>query len=449
LPDREGLLSDLKVHFAADETVAYLDVPKVKDVNLSLHDLETLIKRNHITVGVNDAILAEIVQGNLAGKNIPIAVGRPMKAGVDGHLEWFVDYAKTGKPKEVGDRVDHRELLSNLNISKGEKFARIVKAVPGTPGLTVTGAVISPPEVSELPITIGKGVVDDAGALIAKMDGAIKFNGIVIEVCDNKTIFSDIDYSTGNVTYNGCINIQGTVRSGFKVTATGDILIYGDVEDAEIKSGGSVSVRGGVAGTARGTIECTGSINLKHVAYFNIIAGKEVTVSEDALHTAITADGNVSVKNVVGGVIHAPSITAEAAGCATEIKTILDISQIDQLIRERYDLLKQFGILMAERATQYGKMYSLVYEGMDDQGFLNEQDQQTLESLKSTTLSSIQISARIQARLGLIEDKEKGRQDRHDDSFLKIGRIFPGVIVKTGTEERIFTKEEQNYQVGA
>jgi uncharacterized protein len=435
-------VSELKLHFANDFAVAYLDVPKTNNVKPSLHILQTLIKRNHIVYGVNDAILKEIGQGKLTGNNIPIAVGQPMKPGVRGYIEWLVARSKSQETEcGIGDQV---KLQTYVNVSKGKKLARIIKAVPGTPGTTVTGESIDPPVVDDVSVIIGKGAFTDGDTIVALVDGAVLFDGKTIKVSNSKTIKGDVDHSTGNVLFNGFLKIEGTVRSGAKVTSTGDIIIDGDVEDAEVKCGGSVIIQGGAAGDTRGTINCTGSLLLKYASNFSITAGKDVTIRENALHTAIVADENVWVKNIVGGMIKAFSITTETAGCKTEIETILDITRIEDLFNERYNLLKQFGVLIAERTVLYDKIYTIVHNGMDEQGQLNETDLQALELLKSDTLSSMETSAGIQSRLALIEEMGKNRSR---GSFINASKVFPGVVIKVGKEERVITAEEQNFQV--
>ena len=56
----------------------------------------------------------------------------------------------------------------------------------------------------------------------------------------------DVDVSIGNISFVGSIIVRGTIRSGFKVEAEGDIEVWGNVEAATVQSQGNVIIRGNI-----------------------------------------------------------------------------------------------------------------------------------------------------------------------------------------------------------
>jgi len=432
---------DLHLHFSPDEMVAYVNVTRSSSFKPSSNILHSLLKRQRVVYGVNEALLDEIAAGKITGQDIPVATGKAVRPSVPGRYEWLVDCFKTDISKSSPGNVDCRTFRTSAEVRKGDRIARILPPVPGASGVTVTGNIIPVDEVTAAYIKLGDGVTLEHEYAVALFDGVVIFNGTEVAVCTIRKIAGDVDMSTGNISYNGILHIEGSVRTGCRVHSSGNIYIGGDVEDAEIKGESSVIVEGGAVGAIRGVIECEGSLYIGRASHFSLIAGKDVTVKDDALHTAIIADGNVHVNTVVGGSVNAFSITVSTAGAKNEVPTILDITRMQQLVKERYDLLKAFGAAVAERTVVADTIYSLVRDGMDEQGCLQEQDIGTLDRLKETMVTSITSTNSMQERLALIEKMELCRTG---GSYVKAERVFPGTIVKTIREERTLINEECN-----
>ena len=85
---------------------------------------------------------------------------------------------------------------------------------------------------------------EDENLVRASADGEILVKNGVLHVSQIHTVKGDIDYSTGNLKFNGSIKIGGTVKAGFEVIAEGSVEINGNVEDAKILAGGDVVVAG-------------------------------------------------------------------------------------------------------------------------------------------------------------------------------------------------------------
>lgn len=59
---------------------------------------------------------------------------------------------------------------------------------------------------------------------------------------------ANVDLETGSIKFEGTLNVAGDIRAGMKVEVTGDVVVKGCIEAAEIIAGGSVSVVGGIIG---------------------------------------------------------------------------------------------------------------------------------------------------------------------------------------------------------
>lgn len=433
---------DLNLHFATDEMVVYIDVPQSSTFKPTLNMIHTILKRQRIVYGINDGLINDIVSGKVTGSDLPVAAGKMVKSSVPGRCDWLVDYLKKGIPLLCGDEnAGYKKLHGSASVKKGDRIARIFPPVPGAPGVSVTGNIIPFNEIAADTITAGSGVVMEKEYAVATIDGTVILDGTEITICTVKEVRGDVDASTGSINHNGIVHVEGTVRSGFGIYSSGDVFIGGNVEDSEIKSNGSVIVEGGAVGAIRGVIECDGSLFVKHATEFSLIAGKDVVVKEFTRNTAIIADGNVCATTIVGGSVNAFSITIVSAGGTGEVRTVLDITRMQQLVKERYDLLKAFGTAMAERAAAYDTMYTLVRDGMNEEGVLNDEDQNILHTLKERTVASIASTDSMQQRLTCIEGLDLSRSG---GSYVKADHIFPGTVVKTIREERTIISEERN-----
>jgi uncharacterized protein len=438
-------VADIALQCEKDGSVAYLVIAEHPRGTLSVPQIVTLLKQRHIVHGINKAVLMEVAEGAHRGEKVVIASGTPMQEGTNGRLEWFIDLSKVGKPKELEDgSVDMRELQFDCNVRKGAPVVRIIPPVYGINGTTVFGIPVESPKVWSARISLGDGVEFDAERpdhVVASIDGAVYYDGKELNVRDRKNITGDIDYTTGNVTFNGDLHISGSVRSGFSVVAEGNITIGGDVEDAEIRCGGILLINGGAIGSGNGKITSTGAIRLHHVSHFTVESSDDIKVIEDVLHSMITADGTVSAKSIVGGEAKGFAVAAEALGSGSEVRTVVDIGSISQLSKERYSLLREFGILTKRRVELFDDLFQIVRDGMDENGKLGNGDLELLRNMKNTTVKSIRKAGEIQNRLEKIDGIEKQQQG---SPLIRAGTIYPNTIIKNGREERVFTIMEKN-----
>ena len=58
----------------------------------------------------------------------------------------------------------------------------------------------------------------------------------------------DVDFSVGNISFGGDVNIHKSVLDLFRVTSQTNITIGGTIEAAEVHAGQNLIVRGGIVG---------------------------------------------------------------------------------------------------------------------------------------------------------------------------------------------------------
>lgn len=422
--------------------VAYLDVPTTLSSKPSRNSILSYLKRHHIVYGIHNDRLEQIINGRIHGLKIPIAVGKSVKYALPGRYEFLVSPIESnsdgGNEKTNSPDSSYDQLII---VKKGTRLVKLIAPVAGVQGMTVKGEIVPiiEPEVTE--ISTGPGTKMENGYIIALIEGAVTFDGTVVSVRRVKTLQGDIEQNTGNFDYDGILRVTGSILQGVKLYVKGELYVGGNVEDAEVKCDASVVVDGEVVGKVGGVIECAGKLMVKRVSFFSLIAGQNIIIKEDSLHSTLVSDTAIVANRIVGGMANACTISVGSAGSKENVKTVLNITRAQQIERERYDLLKKFGALMSERTSGYETMYVLVKDGMDEEGYLKESQIATLGVLKEQTKMNHASSQSIQQRLGIIEISDLFRSK---GAFIKVGLVYPGTMYQTISQEYTIVSEERN-----
>ncbi len=155
---------------------------------------------------------------------------------------------------------------------------------------------------------------------------------------------ADVDNSIGNVSYDGSVLIHGNVKSGFSVQATGDVIVEGVVEGAEITSGGQIIIKHGIHGMLKGVFRAGTNLMAKYIENATVSAGGYVE-SELILNSEVSAEGSVQVHGkkglISGGRVRAGnSIEADNIGTEMGTATYLEVG-VEPERKERYIALSK------------------------------------------------------------------------------------------------------------
>ena len=263
------------------------------------------LARLGIVYGLDALAIERLCAGRVpAGTDLVIAQGISPKPGVPSRIEYAFVLPKENvsfTATEGDARVDFREGLLNSHVVAGTVVARKIAGRPGTPGKSVTGQSVPPPDPPEPALVAGENVQLGAGGAtaIATADGLATLDGdrvVVIATCTVRAV----NYASGNIHFDGPVIVRGDVEPGFSVSATGDIEVQGMVEGGRLLSGGNVIVRGGVRNGAR--VEAVESVSVRFADSGAILrAGGDVQIVTNAVRSSIAAGRSVTVGDTVSG----------------------------------------------------------------------------------------------------------------------------------------------------
>lgn len=283
----------------------------------SFRDLQAALAAQDVVCGIDEPLLQRLSLEGKPGEHV-VASGIPPLPPIDGRVDYFF---RTGArhltPNLLEDgRVDHHDLGSFETVEEGQILARRSPPVPGLPGKTVRGEEVPTRLPRDVPLKAGRGtaLAEDGMLLRAAMTGQPTLHRGLVIVNPNLRVEGDVDYGTGDVSFDGNLEILGEVKRTFRVRATGNIYIHGAVDGAIIEAGGHLAVDGGIRHGAN--VSAAGNVRARYVEYSKVVCDGHLLVHDDLMFTHVECGGTVEVQGgLVGGEVHADtSIRVESLG---------------------------------------------------------------------------------------------------------------------------------------
>lgn len=410
-----GRKDKISIELSEDELKAYvtLCVDNEELVGSRRADLFKEILRKLKDVGITYGIKNSVILNNMVN-NTPVLVaeGNPPINGEDSRVRMFE--LKDAKPETKEDgNVDHYELNLINRVSTGEWLGEKTEPTEGFTGKTVKGSVILPVPGKDLPLFFDRNTVrevceDGKTTLYSVINGAVHYDGDKISVSNHLEIAGNIDFKTGNIDFDGFLTVKGTVADSFSVAASKDIEILGDYGIGGVKdivsNGGSIFIKGGIAGNNKAVIRSKKNIYTKFVADATIICEGSVHIGFYCLNSNIKAKEVIldSPKGqIIGGTIAAEiKVVASTIGSASEKRTVISVSgfdrktlktSLDNIISEvegmKVELAKaKMELSVYSSATGLSREQKLAYERIRDRFFeLKDRVKQLEEERKTLT----------------------------------------------------------------
>lgn len=398
-----------------------------------------LAQRGVISGLLEDEIAAAIAEGHCERRLV--ARGRPPQPGEPARFTSLLPSAQPRGPAlNARGRADYREVGSLLIVHAGDALMRRVPATPGVAGEDVLGMPIPATAGKDLPFAAGlQGAAPDAedpNLLRATRTGQPVLRADGVEVEPTITLPA-VDLVSGNVDFDGTVNITGDVAPGMRIHASGDVFIGGTVEAAEIAAGGNVSVRGGAIGHADRhvgalptRIRAMGNVSVRFCENAFIDAQGSIQIDEVAVHSELLAQHDIVVGNpkarrsqIIGGTARAGiSLRAAVLGSPAGVRTRLQAGY-NPALQAEVSALRQALQQNAQQQADLRKILDFAGDGGPrNLAEVKEKAARTLEA-------SQQAAEPLQARLAELE--ETMSLSEHAQVAVSQG-IHPGVEVQLG-----------------
>lgn len=388
---------------------------------------------------IKSGIRMEVLQNHIQSEGIfctdlVVAKGKEPRHGKDARIEYFFNTDVHARPAVQEDgRVDYYNLNIINHCRQGDLLAKIIPADEGDYGCDVLGNRIKPREVKKANLKYSNNIElsEDRMSITSKVNGHVM-------LVENKVFVSDVyevenvDLSTGNIEFEGSVQVNGNVTSNCVVKAGGNVIINGIVEGAHIWAGGNIIIARGMNGMTKGTLQAGGNIvakflentkaqadgyiNAGSILHSDAIAGTEIVVSgKRGFITGghVQATKRIEVKTL-GAVLGAPTVVevgvspkikAEYAQLQKEVKDIVREIKNAQPVITNFTEKRAKGVRFSEEQLKYVKQTAELLKAKKEE----------LET-KSSMMQELQLA---------FDPKEK--------ACVKVtGEVYPGTTIIIG-----------------
>lgn len=338
-------IDSMELEISSDKMEALLTIyesPKFIQDNIEnlQMNLQKLLQDNQIVYGHQPLDLSTIK----TGKSYIIAKGLSPQKGTDAKISYLQQAEKTPVINEDG-KADYFDMKFLVEINEGSWLGEKIPAQQGVAGKNILGEPVPALMGDDFPLkydTKSAYEVEEEGKTVlrSKTKGVIgEVNGL-LTVQKHLVIDGDVGLETGNLKFDGSIQVRGTVMPGYSIVSSGDISIESNegVHSAELikSTEGDVFIKGGIFGRGVTKVEAHHNIFVKHANECTLEAKDSIHIGFYSLGATIFCDHLVLDERkgkIIGGkVIAINSITSAYTGNNSERKTELIVQGIDRKI---------------------------------------------------------------------------------------------------------------------
>jgi len=393
---------------------------------------------------------------------VVIAKGTPPEHGVDTQFECLVEEGMDRHPHERDDgTLDYYDLGEIPSVDEGCELMRKHPQKIGKSGRTVTGTEIVARIAKKLTFKKCKGAIVspiDQDLLVAAIKGQPIIGERAVSV-DKVLTVKKVDLHTGHIDYDGSVVVKGDVVSGMQVKVTGDIQVFGLVENATLEADGNIDIKLGAIGHADDPnaensmhINCLGNLTAAYLENSLVDVQGDVLIKSRVSNCDINAGHQIIVGNhqqeksgIVGGHVNAGSlIRAEvlgSSGCAlTHVSIICKAEFLEQfeqikaeITKHDEELIKELGVMVGlskkhtEEANEQLHELKIETEAMKEaiNGLIKKKTE--IESLMATAGAgkiSVQREAYPGVHIKILDQEQEIKSKYSAGSFL----LFDGVM---------------------
>lgn len=417
-----------------------------------------------VVAGILDDVLRDTVEQGI-GSYVCIAKGLAPTPGLPSAFTNLIEPAHEHHVQAEGEedenedqdtyaRVDYRDLGNLILVTPGIPLMRRIPAVPSIPGFDITGQVIQLEPIQDQPFAEHLAGVEisenDPNLLVASISGA----PLVMEHGVSVVALVEVDavnLDTGNIDFDGSLKVRGDIVAGMKVHVTGDVVVAGTIEAADVHAGGNITVNGGIVGmtdtvatdgqaqSRAARLVCEGTVKARYIANARIDAHKMVAAEREIRQSFIDAGDCVVVGPpgsqkgaIVGGRIRAMmSVQSGVLGSMSAVRTEVQVG-LDPRTGAKAEILQQKRKELNEQKAKLEKLVLFLHA--NPQKDVNNIAQRARDTLKQTLGEMTALAAQEEALVKALVPRA--------DAYVAVKKhIYSGVNTRIGNKAREFRED--------
>jgi hypothetical protein len=437
-------LENVKVIISEDRMAAFVRLSY--ETGITMQDLRDALAREGVNTGISPAALREALDGQ-RGIFYQVAWGKkpePASGTPTGRPLVVFKFAESqGQPpvsleSGPGFRLAWKRLRDRGAVSTGDVLAFVRNADRYPSAVAVTGEQVARIEfAARFRPGRNTSVFRDGTAVVASRPGIPYQDSEGLGVMDHVEVVGDVDGATGELAFPGDLSIRGNVQPGFRVSATGDILVSGNI-CGSATARGRIIVSGGINAPGE-VVESGGGISCRFCENSMIRSAGGITVTEAVVHSVVETERDLQVGGykgrIVGGLVRAAlGVTVTTAGSPMGVPTVIEVGVSPKLRREQARMERELEKVRSDlEATRRA--------GGSRAGSSNDYDALRLRRMKRL-LEEQEVALR--ERLKSFGETLK----RLPKGYFDAGKVLSGVRLVMGADVKEFTSSIDRITMG-
>jgi len=244
-----------------------------------------------------DELLAELSAKLAEGADtagLPVAAGTPPTPGAEPFLQILgrEQSEQTDSAAANNLRVYQRHVL----VKAGDRIAELRYAVPALDGRDVTGVTLPAPAGPPLTeLALGEGIKErEPGQFFAQCSGIVVHDGHGgLSLTKALVHEGDANHTSGDIIFDGPVEIKGDVDTGVRIEVTGDLTVHGEIRGGSVVCGGNLHVERGIVVGPTGRLRAKGDIKADFVENSTVICGGSLTVNRSVMQSQVMVGGEL------------------------------------------------------------------------------------------------------------------------------------------------------------
>ncbi|CAN2039695.1 putative DUF342 domain-containing protein [Candidatus Magnetomoraceae bacterium gMMP-15] len=395
-----SLMNDyLEITISKDLLEAHILVKKKLPIITTVDDIKNFVRDKGIQYGmVDDSVIADYIMDEFHHTQPwRIAKGKTSSPPVHNKIKYYFDtdplninLIKSGSAFEF---AENKEISS---IKKGDLVAEKIPGVKGKAGISIFGELIEAEKPLNVKISCGKGakLSTDKNQAVAAIDGIpyISFQN-KIYVLPKEEIRGDISIKTGDVYFDGELNVLGTVGTGFKVRA--GRLVSREIMKAKISTDSDIVVSGGIIGA---TIKTNGNVKARFIKGAKIEALGDVVVQREVIDSNIESGGECIIQKgmiLSSQILAYNGLSSEQVGSNSSPPCTLTVG-INTIIKKRSEELSW-------KISEKEKKIKKLSEPMSEINFQLEQIESKIKELNKIKKRALALKPALREKIQSIK----------------------------------------------
>ncbi len=240
-----------------------------------------------INATVEQAVDAALANGE-TGDSALVATSTPVRHGADGWIEWTVDV-------NAAPQATFYERSPYVQVTAGQRVGRVHPPTAGEDGCDVRGRIIAARSGRPAPVKLDESLLADAKGTITSMrQGLLVRSSTSAKVGNVLKTGGRVDFATGNIDFDGDVEIDRGVSDCFVVRATGSVTVNGVVEAATVHCRGDLTCTGGFAAKGSGKASVGGDLVAGQINALEATVGGDLRVEHEAIDCTLKVGGAIA-----------------------------------------------------------------------------------------------------------------------------------------------------------